>query len=113
MKIIRDKIKLCDLKKMAQSMFGDLVKAVVDTERELIVLGGELHSDEEEALLEDGSTQENLWGINIYPDKSGDEFIEFDSMINIKPSKGNCSRGVDDPKIKEKIIRIINSLVEK
>ncbi|OIN96032.1 hypothetical protein AUJ66_07515 [Candidatus Desantisbacteria bacterium CG1_02_38_46] len=113
MKIIRDKIKLCELREIAQNMFGNFVKAVVDMDKELIAFGGELHSDEEEALLEDGSKQENLWGINIYPDKSGDEFIEFDSMINIKPSKGNRSRGVDDPKIKEKIIRIVNSLVEK
>jgi len=111
MKIIRDKIKLFELKEMAQNIYGNMVKAVVDVEKGLMAIGGELHSDEEESLLEDGSRQKDLWGINIYPDKSGDEFIEFDSMINIKPSQNNRSRGVDDLKIREKIIKIINSLI--
>jgi len=113
MKIISSKIKFFELKKIAEEIFGNMVKAVVDVEKEVMVVGGELHSDEEELLLEEGSKQENLWGINIYLDKSGDEFIEFDSMINIKPSKGNKTRGVDDPKIQEKIIKIVNSLIEK
>lgn len=113
MKIIQDKIKLFELKEMTQNMFGNMVKTVVDTEKGLMAVGGELHSDEEEVLLENGSTQENLWGINIYPDKSGDDFIEFDSMINIKPSQNNRSRGIDDLKIREKIIKIVNLLVEK
>jgi len=113
MKIISSKIKFFELKKIAEEIFGNMVKAVVDVEKEVMVVGGELHSDGEELLLEEGSKQENLWGINIYLDKSGDEFIEFDSMINIKPSKGNKTRGVDDPKIQEKIIKIVNSLIEK
>jgi len=113
MKIISSKIKFFELKKIAEEIFGNMVKAVVDVEKEVMVVGGELHSDEEELLLEEGSKQENLWGINIYLDKSGDEFIEFDAMINIKPSKGNKTRGVDDPKIQEKIIKIVNSLIEK
>jgi len=113
MKIVRDKIKLFELKNMAQDMFGNMVKAVIDVERGLMAVDGELHSDEEEALLEDGSMQENLWGINIYPDKSGDDFIEFDSMINIKPSQNNRSRGIDDLKIREKVIKIVNFLVQR
>jgi len=113
MKIIRDKIKLSELKEIAVDMFGNMVKAVVDIERGLFAVGGELHSDEEELLLEDGSMQENLWGINIYPDKSGNEFIEFDSMINLKPSQNNPTRGVDNPEIREKIIKLINLLVVK
>ena len=72
----------------------------------------ELHADEETLLLENGSQQEYLWGINIYSEMIGDEnWIEFDSMINIRPSWGNKSCGVDDPKIQEKIINIVNGLV--
>ena len=94
-------------------MFGNLVKAVVDAEKEIMVVNGELHSDEQELLIEQGSKQENLWGINIYPEAGDENWIEFDSVINLKPHFGNRTRGVEDPKIKEKIIKIINKLIER
>lgn len=113
MKIIKDKISIEELRKMAEEMFGNLVKAVVDVEKKIMALGGELHSDEETFLIENGSKQQNLWGINIYPEIKDENWIEFDSMINLRPSQGNRGRGVDDPGIREKIIEIINNLVEK
>jgi len=113
MKIIKDKIPLAGLKKMASEMFGDLVKAVVDIEKEVMAVDGELHSDEEALLLEKGSNQKDLWGINVYPEIEGEDWIEFDSMINLRPSAGNRGRGVDDPKIQKKIIKIVGKLVEK
>ena len=91
---------------MAADTFGDMVKAVVDVERELIAIEAELHSDLEAALLEDGSQQKNLWGINFYPDMPGDGFVEFDSMINMRPSQGNKSRSVQYAQIRAKIIEI-------
>jgi hypothetical protein len=113
MKIVRDKISIAELEPMAQKMFGGLVKAVVDIEQEIMVVDAELHSDEEELLLEqEGSEQGNLWGINIHPDRVGHEdWIVFDSMINLRPSWGNRSRGVDDPAIQEKIKQIVTKLV--
>ncbi len=96
---------------MAENGFGNLVKGVVDVEREIMAIDAELHSDEEALLLEDGSRQADLWGISIYPDLAADERIEFDSMINIRPSQGNRSRGVDDPEIRAKIVRIVDALV--
>lgn len=96
---------------MAESGFGNLVKAVVDVKREIMAIDAELHSDEEALLLEDGSRQAHLWGINIYPDLAANERIEFDSMINIRPSQGNRSRGVDDPAIRAMILRIVDALV--
>ncbi len=113
MKVIEDKISLEELKEMARKTFGDLVKAVVDVEKEIMVVGGELHSDEEELLLKRGSKQENLWGINIYPDLNDPEWIEFDSVINLRPSSGNMSRGVDNPQIREKIYKIVNKLIQR
>ncbi len=110
MLIIRNKIRLEELKKIAEERFGDLVKAVVDIERGIMAIGGELHADEERILLEDGSKQEHLWGINIYPALSIDDWIEFDSMINLRPSQGNRNRGVDDFNIQKKIIDIVNKL---
>ncbi|MBS0625157.1 MAG: hypothetical protein JSS32_03820 [Verrucomicrobia bacterium] len=92
--------------------YGALVKAVVDTEREIIIAGMTMHSDGEEILLENGSSQADLWGINLYLQQSGDDWIEYDSVINLRPSQGNDSRGVDDPAIQQKIREIVNRLVK-
>lgn len=112
MKIIDKKISKIQLADIAKERFGDMVKAVVDVELGIMAVGGELHADEEAVLLEHGSKQENLWGINIYIDRPNNERTEFDSMINIRPGQNNRSRDILDPEIKEKIIIIINNLVE-
>jgi hypothetical protein len=112
MKIIDSQISLSDLKVMAEGRFGNLVKAVVDVERRIMSVDGELQADEEGLLLENGSLQENLWGINIYPELEGPERIEFDSVINIRPSQGNRSRGVDDPVIRERIVQAVTGLLK-
>ncbi len=114
MKIVdkNNKVSINEIKLMSENMFGDLVKAVVDIEKEIMVIDAELHADQEKVLLENDSRQENLWGINLYPDDFQDEdFIEFDSMINLRPSWGNRSRGVDDENIQQKIIEIVNKFV--
>jgi hypothetical protein len=110
-RIINSKITRPELQKLAEDQFGDLVKAVVDIEQGIMAVGGELHADEETILLEQGSQQANLWGINLYPAEPKDKWIEFDSVINIRPSAGNRSRGVDDPKVRGKISQIVNSLI--
>ena len=97
---------------MAKAGFGNLVKAVVDIENEIMAVDGELHSDQEALLLEKGSKQKDLWGINLYPDNK-DDFIEYDSMINLRPSQNNLTRGVDDPKIRKKIINTVNNLIKR
>ena len=107
MKIVTEILSQDELKQMAAATFGNLIKAVVDIDRELIAVDAELHSDLEALLLEDGSKQKSLWGINLYPELQGDEFIEFDSMINMRPSQGNKSRGVEKEEIRKKIIRIV------
>ena len=110
--IIKDTIAREDLKHIAQGQFGELVKAVVDVEKEIMAVGGELHADAEAFLMEqEESKNENLWGINLYPEKTDENWIEFDSVINLKPSSGNRSRGVDNPEIQEKIRNIIKKLV--
>ncbi|MEK9149377.1 MAG: DUF5674 family protein [Candidatus Desantisbacteria bacterium] len=112
MKIINEEIELKDIKEMAARGFGNFVKAVVDIEKGIMAIDGELHSDEETLLLENGSGQENLWGINLYPELKGEEFIEFDSMINLRPFQGNRSRGINDPQIRQKIRVIVEKLVK-
>lgn len=113
MKIIKDIISIEELKEMSKKMFGDLIKAVVDVEREIMAIDGELHADEETLLIENGSKRENVWGINIYPDSQDEKWIEFDSMINLKPMLGNRTRGIDNQGIKEKIAKIVSKLVKR
>ncbi len=112
-KIIQKPISVTDLQEIAKNQFGDLVKAVVDVEKEVMAIGGELHADEEVLLSENGSKREDMWGINIYPEKSREDWVEFDSMINIKPHYGNRSRGIDNLKIRERILRIVNKLISR
>ncbi|OGI27351.1 MAG: hypothetical protein A2359_00260 [Candidatus Moranbacteria bacterium RIFOXYB1_FULL_43_19] len=113
MKIIEKKITISELDEMAQNMFGNLVKAVVDVEREILAVDAELHADLEAMMLEKGSKQKDLWGINIYPELTGEDFVEFDSMINLRPSQENRSRGVENPDLRKKIIEIVNKIVAK
>ena len=111
MRIVEENISIDELKEMSSKMFGNLVKAVVDVEKNILVVDAELHSDQEAFLLESGSKQENLWGINIYPELSKEERIEFDSMINLRPSQGNISRGIENEEIQKKILDIVNSKI--
>lgn len=113
MTLITDTLALDELKQMAAAIFGNMVKAVVDVEKTVIALDAELHSDLEALLLENGSEQKNLWGINLYPELPGDDFLEFDSMINVRPSQNNRSRSVEDPDIRKKITRIVSSRIKR
>ena len=113
MKLVDSKISKEEFVKIAEERFGDMVKAVVDIDLGIMVVGGELHADEEAMLLERGCKQENLWGINIYTDKPENGRIEFDSMINIRPRQNNRSRNVLDKTIREKIVVIVNNLLEQ
>jgi len=112
MKIIEETLRIDDLKQMAAGIFGDMVKAVVDIDRKLIAIDAELHSDLEALLIEQGSKQKNLWGINLYPELKGGGFIEFDSMINMRPSQGNRSRGVENKEVSKKIIEVVTKRIK-
>ena len=111
MKIVTDSLTLEELKKIAAFPFGDMVKAVVDVHKELLALDAELHSDLEALLLENGSKQKDLWGINLYPDPSADAFVEFDSMINVRPSQNNKTRGVENEALRRTIVGIVEKKI--
>ena len=114
MEIIKDKIEISELKEMAKKMHDSLVKAMVDVEKEIMAVDAGLHADLMEFLIEkENSEPKNIWGINIFPDKSGEDLIEFDSMMNVKPAFGNRTRGIDDESIREKITSIVNKLIIK
>ncbi|MFA6256204.1 MAG: DUF5674 family protein [Candidatus Absconditabacterales bacterium] len=112
--VITKPVSLTMIKKTSKQGFGDFVKAVVDIQQNIMAINGELHADEEGILLKHGSDQKNLWGINLYPYEFDKEnWIEFDSLINIRPSMNNRSRGVEDIDIQRKIQEIVHLLIKK
>jgi uncharacterized protein DUF5674 len=114
MMMVDKPVSISYVDKLAKQQFGELIKATVDVEKDIMMLGGDLHADEEKQLLEQGSVQKNLWGINLYPAKFGTpEFVEFDSMINIRPSQGNMSRSVEDSNTRKQIVEVVENLVKK
>lgn len=110
--ILARELTMQELKAIAETGFGEMVKAVVDVDLGIVAIDAELHSDLEAYCLENGSKQESLWGINYYPELEGEDFIECDSMINIRPSQSNNSRGVEDEAIRKKIIDITNKWIK-
>ena len=96
---------------MAEDQFGDWIKAVVDVAQGSMAVGGDLHADDAALLIEHGSSQQDFWGINLYLDEEGPDWVEFDSMLNIRPGQGNRSRGVDDKRTRERIRALVASLV--
>lgn len=112
-KVVEDPIPRSEIEAIASEQFGDMVKVVVDVRRTIMAIGGELHADEEAMLIERGSRQADLWGINLYPAEAGEEWIEFDSMINVRPALDNRSRGVDDPARREAIRDVVRALVRE
>lgn len=112
MEIVRTPTPLAHLQELAAARFGDLVKAVVDVERGIMAIDAGMHADEEAALIQDGSQQRHLWGINLYPTEHGtDGWLEFDSMINLRPGQGNRTRSVEDPALRAVIAVIVDRLV--
>ncbi len=111
MKVVKN-ISLAELQDMAEKMFGELVKADVDVARRIVILDMPMHFEGEQELLEQGSKQKDIWGINLHPSAyATEDFVEFDSMINIRPSQGNNSKNVLDEKIREQILDIIEEVV--
>lgn len=105
--ILRQPITRAELAQAAAGGFGDMIKAVVDVARRRVAIGGELHADEEAALLEDGARQADLWGVNLYPGVADEGWIEYDSLINVRPSAGNRSRLVENAELRTTIAAIV------
>jgi hypothetical protein len=106
-------ITLDELRQMLGRRFSDMVKGVLDLRRGVLVVDADMHADQEAELLAEGSIQEDLWGINLYPDLPEEDWLEFDSMINLRPSVGNRTRGVDDPATRAAIAELVRRLVRR
>lgn len=101
------------LRRLVEAGFGDMVKYVVDVERRVIAIGGELHADAELRLLDRGSRPEDIWGANYYPGRGPDGCIEYTSLINIRPARGNPGMEIADPQIRDHVRSITVELVGK
>ncbi len=113
MQIINKSTELQKLWENKEADFTELMKIVVDVSKEILAIDAQMHADLEELLLDQGSVQQDLWGANIYPSESGDEYFEFTSFINIRPADNNKSMEVKDQKIRNKITKIVNNLIIK
>ena len=111
--VLDGKISIGQLSALAENLYGDMIKAVADVRNNLLAVDAELHSDLERLLLENGSEQEDLWGFNIYPDMQGEDFIEFDSLINIRPRQNNRSCDVEDAEVRRQIVDIVDKFIER
>ena len=111
MQILQTAITRAELAALAENTFGDMIKCVADVKQGLLAIDAELHADLERLLLENGSAGEDLWGFNLYPDEEGEDFIEYDSLINIRSWQGNPSRGISNPEIKEAIAKIVSQFI--
>ena len=109
--IIDKKIDTNHLLKYLGQPFPEMIKFVVDVNKEIIGVGGEFHADAEAKMLDQGSKQEHLWGGNVYIDKKGNRRIEFSAMINIRPSAGNRSMLVEDGQIQKSMKRVLEKLL--
>ncbi len=111
MQILRQPITRLELRELAQDTFGDMIKCVADVKCRILAIDAELHADLERLLLEEGSAQEDLWGFNLWVDEEGEDFIEFDSLINIRAWQGNPSRDVSNPEVREAIKSIVEQFI--
>ena len=111
--IVDHRIQPSELARLVQLFFGDMVKYVLDIERRVAAVGGELHADAEQLLLQSGSRQADLWGANYYPGKGREGCIEYTSLINIRPAQGNRSMLIASPEIRERVREITFALIGK
>lgn len=110
-KIISEPITRKEALEIAKEFYGEMVKGVVDIERGIIALGGEYHMDANIILIENGSKQNVIWGFNIYPNTEGDEWIEYTSLINIRPAAQNRSMMVENEELRATMKAIIEKLI--
>ena len=113
MEILRQRTPLSHLRSRCMTHFQEMIKADVDVERHVMAVDAEMHADLEAELLSDGSDQQHIWGINLYPGKAGTQFIEYHSLINIRPSQGNLSMSISDPGLRASITAVVEELVDR
>lgn len=109
--IIDKKISSEQIRQHLGQPFDEMVKFVVDIQKQIMALGGRMHADGEKILLENGSKQEDLWGGNWYPNHPEDSRVEYTSLINIRPRMGNRAMEIQDLSLRQKVKAIAERLL--
>ncbi len=110
-RIVHNKLSKDEVVTLCEEYFGNFVKFVTDTDRQVVAVGGEMHADAEALLLKDGSKQSNLWGGNLYPENKPEERIQYESFINVRPRNDNFSMNIEDENIRERVRFLIETLI--
>lgn len=113
MKLISEPISKENILQNYNTFFKTMVKAVVDIEKEIIAIDAELHADLEQLLLENGSDQKDLWGINLYLKQKKMDWIEYTALINIRPAQNNRDMEIQDKNIKNQIDEIVERFIRE
>ena len=82
-----------------KEQFDVYIKTVIDIERKVCSAGMNRHFEGEKILLDQGSSQSDIWGGGI--DCETKE-IDYNSFINVRPSDNNTSNEIQDPAIRKK-----------
>jgi hypothetical protein len=106
--IIRKKVSKEQLKRLSEH-FDGYIKVVVDTRREILAGGSDRHFDDEQALLKDGSHQEDLWG-GGYDTKTNE--LDYNSVINLRPNQSNPSRDILSLEIRKGFDDVVKKLLK-
>ena len=109
--MVEERLDPAELARLVHLFFDDMVKYVVDVERRVAAVGGQLHADAEQVLLATGSRQADLWGANYYPGQTPDDCIEYTALINIRPAHGNRSMVIEDEAIRVRVREITFALI--
>lgn len=110
-RIVAERISLAELKLLASQWYGDMIKGAVDVEREVLALGGEYHMDANAVLIEDGSQQDAVWGFNVYLGRPREDWIEFRSLINIRPAQDNRGMVIESREVQQRMRAIIEKKI--
>ncbi|MEK7093492.1 MAG: DUF5674 family protein [Patescibacteria group bacterium] len=110
-RIVETTIALSDLRDVAKEFYDDMVKGAVDIENDIAAFGGEYHIDASNVLVEQGSHQGDIWGFNVLLDQPKESWIEYTSLINIRPQAGNRGMEVMDAKVRDRMKKILDALI--
>ncbi len=110
--ILEKPVSMDYVRELAVEWYGTMIKGTVDIAKNKVAIGGKYHVESCELLVEGGGDHTNVWGFNIRFEEDQNGILEFDSLVNIKPSLGNKSRSVENPEIIKKATEIIHSWIQ-
>ncbi len=109
--VVEKSVPAGELRELAKEFYYPMIKGVVDIEKEIVAFGGEYHIDANQKLIEQDSEQKNIWGFNVYLDRPRNDWIEYISLINIRPTQGNAGMEISNPGIRDRMKKIVDTKI--